>query len=79
MDLIRGDIGGVDHGPDPVDLGLVTCIEENSFNLTSADNPDTALPSPGSAFYYLVRLQGGSYGIASDGRQRLATSGDCTP
>ncbi|HXI03656.1 MAG TPA: hypothetical protein VNI57_10820, partial [Candidatus Saccharimonadales bacterium] len=79
FDLIRGDLGGVDAGSDPVDLGPVTCVEDNSFNLTSADHPDAAVPAPGEGFFYLLRLTGGSYGIASDGRPRQAGAGDCAP
>jgi hypothetical protein len=79
FDLIRGDLSSVDPASDPVDLGAVTCIDENSFNLTSTDNPDPSEPPPGEAFFYLVRVQGDGYGIGSDGRSRQPLSGDCTP
>jgi hypothetical protein len=79
FDLIRGSIGDVDHGQNPIDLGPVTCIEENSFNLTSGDHPDTVEPAIGEAFYYLLRKQASGYGLASDGRPRAAGPGDCTP
>ncbi len=79
FDLIRASHSSADPAPDPVDLGAVICVEENSFNLASGDHPDTAVPAPGDAFLYLVRRQGGAYGIASDGRSRLPASGDCAP
>lgn len=78
-DLIRGEISGVARSADPVDLGGVTCVDESSFNLTSADSEDPALPSPGSGFFYLLRPSGGEYGPASDGRSREPASGDCLP
>ncbi len=78
-DVIRGEISGADRGADPVDLGGVTCVDENSFNLTSADSEDPALPPPGGGFFYLLRPSGGDYGAASDGRSREPASGDCLP
>jgi len=78
-DLIRGSLGGVDRTGDPVSLGAVTCIEDNSFNLTSSDHADTATPPAGGVFFYLLRHQGGEYGPASDGRSRQPASGDCVP
>lgn len=79
FDLIRAALSTADPGSNPVDLGPVACIEENSFNLTSADHPDAALPDPGDLFLYLVRRQAADYGTASDGRSRAPASGDCTP
>jgi hypothetical protein len=78
-DLMRGDLLDVLPGSDPVDLGPVNCIDENSFNLTSGDNPDGAIPAPGSGFFYLLRPTGATYGTASDGRFRAPFSGDCAP
>ncbi len=79
FDLIRATLSATDPSASPVGLGAVSCIEENSFNLTSTDHPDGAAPAPGDAFLYLVRKQGGGYGIASDGRSRAPASGDCVP
>jgi len=78
-DLIRGTLASVDAASDPVDLGPVACIDENSFNLTSGDHPDAAIPPAGGGFFYLLRPSGGSYGPASDGRPRAPLSGDCLP
>jgi hypothetical protein len=79
FDLIRGDLGEVDAAAAPVDLGGVLCLDENSFNLTSADNEDFAIPAAGEAFFYLLRPTGGDYGPALDGRARVPASGDCLP
>lgn len=78
-DLIRGSLGNVNRAGDPVSLGPVACVEDNSFNLTSGDHADTAVPAAGAAFFYLQRPRNGDYGIASNGRARLPASGDCAP
>ncbi|MGH9867235.1 MAG: hypothetical protein ACREAA_03600 [Candidatus Polarisedimenticolia bacterium] len=73
-DVVRGTLAG--PGPLPAS---VLCVEDNSFNLTTADHPDTQAPPPGQAFFYLVRRAGGSYGMGSSGTARSFTSGDCPP
>ena len=78
-DLIRGSVGAVTRGGDPVNLGPVVCVEDNSFNLTSADHPDTAAPPPGGIFFYALRPKNLDYGLSSDGRDRVTASGDCVP
>jgi len=78
-DLIRGSVGSVMKSRNPLNLGAVLCVEDNSFNLTSADHADAAVPSPGAAFYYLLRPKNGDYGLTSNGRARLPASGDCVP
>jgi len=78
-DLIRGAIGSVSRSSNPLDLGPVTCVEDNSFNLSSADHPDTAVPPAGTAFFYLLRPKNGDYGVTSNGRARSPGAGDCVP
>lgn len=78
-DLIRGSIGAVNRTSNPISLGAVVCIDDNSFNLTSADHPDPAVPPTGGAFFYALRPKNGDYGLASDGRHRSPTTGDCVP
>lgn len=78
-DLIRGSLGAVARSSDPIGLGAVICVEESSFNLTSADHLDAALPALGSGFFYLLRATGGDYGLATDGRPRAPLTGDCAP
>ena len=75
-DVVRGELP-VSPGPLP---GSVVCIEDNSFNLTTADHVDAGLPAPGRAWFYLGRAKGQTeYGKSSSGAPRLFTSGDCPP
>ena len=86
-DLIRGNSGSVSDTGATVDLGSVTCIEDDSADTTTdagaeAANPDTATPSAGDSFFYLVRLHNGvanqTYGYShAAANQRLPASGDC--
>jgi len=78
-DLIRGSVAFVNRSSDPVGLGAVACVEDDSFNLSSSDHADTAAPPVGSVFFYLLRSKNGDYGTAADGRARLPASGDCVP
>jgi hypothetical protein len=72
-DVVRGLLTSTGTLPD----GLV-CIEDGSFNLTTSDSPDTADPSPGETFFYLVRPSGATtYGLGSDGTPRSFMTGDC--
>jgi Tol biopolymer transport system component len=84
-DAIRGDIASLADGGATVDLGPVICLEDDSPDADTVGFEDTDQPVPGQAFFYLYRgtqglLDGpGSYGAASDGRERLAGAGDCGP
>ena len=70
-DVVRGEMGSP---------ASVVCLEDSSFNLTSADHPDTQAPAPGRSFFYLVRVAGQSgYGPDAAGTPRIMTSGDCPP
>lgn len=74
-DVVRGLIGA--PGSIPQD---VTCIEDDSFNLTTSDHPDPSVPPEGSVFFYLVRPSGSNgYGRDSGGSERTFSSGDCPP
>ncbi len=74
-DVVRGLIAA----PGPIPQSVV-CIEDNSFNLTTADHLDAAVPPEGTAFFYLVRPSGSAgYGKASGGSERTFTTGDCPP
>ncbi|HEY3176336.1 MAG TPA: hypothetical protein VGK94_11335 [Candidatus Polarisedimenticolia bacterium] len=75
-DVVRGELAPT-AGPLPSD---VVCLEDNSFNLTTFDHPDAAVPTPGRVLFYLVRFRGqGSYGKSSTGQPRTFASGDCPP
>ena len=80
-DAIRGNtkalrsIGGI------ADLGVVTCLENDSTDLTTRGLADATSPLPGEAFFYLVRQSpagtGMGYGFSSAHEPRLPASGDC--
>jgi Tol biopolymer transport system component len=84
-DAIRGDIAALGDGGAVVDLGSVLCLEDDSPDADTAGFEDPDQPLPGQAFFYLYRgtqglLDGpGTYGAASDGRERVAGAGDCNP
>jgi hypothetical protein len=81
-DVVRGDVSGLRASWDRVDLGPVTCLADSSAVTDTAAAPDTGLPSPGQAFFYVFRDDAdapsqASYGADSAGRIRTAASGDC--
>jgi len=79
-DAIRGVTAALAPLGSVVDLGVVTCLENDSIDLTTRGFTDAARPFPGEAFFYLVRPAappGQGYGPGSDGRERRAASGDC--
>jgi hypothetical protein len=62
--VIRGDLAALHDDGTRVGLGDVTCIENDSLDGTTGPgtepaNPDSALPLPGDAFFYLVRIHDG--------------------
>ena len=75
-DVVRGDLPASPGPPS----STVTCIEDNSFNLSTADHPDAAVPAPGRSFFYLARVKGQTaYGVTSLGAPRTFGAGDCPP
>jgi len=71
-DVVRGEIAA----PGSALPAGVTCVEDNSFNLSSP--ADAQGPAPGRLFFYLVRVTGqADYGFGSAGAPRSFTSGDC--
>jgi hypothetical protein len=80
-DVIRGGVGALHATGGLVDLGVVTCIENDSTDLTTRGLADAAVPPPGAAFFYLVRQNppgsGLGYGYSSAHDTRLPASGDC--
>lgn len=83
-DVIRGTIDSLAAGAGgTVDLGAVTCVENDSTDSSTANAPDPALPLPGQAFFYLYRATPGapagpgSYGQSSGGGERIPGSGGC--
>jgi formylglycine-generating enzyme required for sulfatase activity len=81
-DLVRGDLASLSGNASAVDLGPLTCIEDDSDDESSDDFPDTEMLAPNTGFFYLVRFQEGPvigpWGFGSEGRGR-AGAGGCPP
>ena len=79
--MVRGNVAALRAVGGLVDLGVVTCIENDSTDLTSRTVPDSAVPPVGQAFFYLVRQNpkgsGLGYGASSAHAARQPASGDC--
>jgi hypothetical protein len=77
-DVIRGTLPVGSVGS-TVDLGSVTCIEDDILGPPAVD--DAAGPPSGQAFFYLVRFNGApdfqTYGVSSSNAERMPLSGDC--
>jgi hypothetical protein len=80
-DVIRGGVAALHATGGLVDLGVVTCIENDSTDLTTRTLPDAAVPAKGTAFFYLVRQNpagsGLGYGFSSAHDARRPAAGDC--
>jgi len=79
-DVIRGAVSALHAVGGLVDLGVVTCIENDSTDLTTRGLPDAAVPPAGQALFYLVRQNprgsGLGYGFSSAHDTRVAAAGD---
>jgi hypothetical protein len=68
-----------------VNLGPVTCLEDDSPDNQTLGNEDTLQPNPGQVFFYLYRgttgasAETGSWGQGTAGIERVAGAGSCTP
>jgi len=84
-DVIRGDVGDLAPGAgDTVDLGTVTCLENDTYNTSTAGaDADTDQPAPGQVFFFVHRFSpggnaaAGSYGVSASGAARVPSAGDC--
>jgi hypothetical protein len=82
-DVIRGDVANLAPSGGTIDLGAVTCVEDDSPDATTAGDDDPGGPGLGQALFYVYRgSQGlgagpGSYGRGTSGAERIAGSGDC--
>ncbi len=78
-DVVRGDVANLSGGAGGVNLGALTCIENDSADTSTSSTPDTALPGAGASYFYLVRfrlgLSLGTYGTGSAGGTRSGTGG----
>ena len=81
-DLVRGDVANLSGNASEVDLGTLTCIENDSQDESSDASPDTETPALNTAYFYLVRFQEGPvigpWGFGSGGEARVGTGG-CPP
>ncbi len=81
-DLVRGDLANLSGDASGVQLGPLTCIENDSTDPSSQSNADATTPAPGAGFFYLVRFEQGPvvgpWGFGSDERERTGTGG-CEP
>ncbi|HEV8201644.1 MAG TPA: hypothetical protein VGS03_16640 [Candidatus Polarisedimenticolia bacterium] len=80
-DLARGNVAALRSIGGLTDLGVVTCVENDSTDLSNRTLGDVALPPVGQAFFYLARPTpkgtAPGYGISSSGQLRVPASGDC--
>ena len=84
-DVIRGDVANLAMAASTVNLGSVTCVEDDSPDNDTAGNEDATQPAPGQVFFYLYRGTTGSppvtgsYGQGTGGKERVAGGGACNP
>jgi len=80
-DLVRGNVKALRSLGGLVDLGVVTCIENDSTDLSNRGLGDATVPPPGEAYFYLARQTprdtGLGYGASSTHEPRQPASGDC--
>jgi len=80
-DLVRGNVKALRSLGGLVDLGVVTCIENDGTDLSNRGLGDAAVPPVGEAYFYLVRQTprgtGLGYGASSAHEPRQPASGDC--
>jgi hypothetical protein len=79
-DVIRGNLSELAETPTVISLGAVTCIEDNSVDVSTSGWEDSAVPAPGHGFFYLVEYFDGtssSYGTESASKPRAPVVGDC--
>jgi hypothetical protein len=82
-DVVRGDVASLAIAGSTVDLGPVTCIEDDSPDNATIGNEDAAQPLPGQAFFYLYRGTKGSppvtasWGQGTGARERIGSA--CNP
>lgn len=79
VDVVRGDVGAIRQESGQVDLGPTVCLMGDG---AGGVVPDSVIPAPGRAFFYLARVAGQdgsdeSWGRSSDGFRRVETSPAC--
>lgn len=80
-DLVRGNVAALRSIGGLTDLGVVTCVENDSTDLSNRGFGDAAVPPVGQAFFYLARPApkgtAPGYGASTSGQPRTPASGDC--
>jgi hypothetical protein len=80
-DLVRGNVAAMRSIGGLTDLGVVTCLENDSTDLSNRGLGDAAIPPVGQAFFYAARPapKGTTpgYGLSTAGQPRVPASGDC--
>ena len=84
-DVIRGDLANVTSSGDAIDLGPVSCLEEDSPDANTEGFGDPEQPSPGQVLFYLHRGTQGegdaprTWGFGTGDLERIPASGACDP
>ena len=84
-DVLRGSIANLSMDASTVNLGPVSCLEDDSPDNHTKGYGDPVQPAPGQAFFYLYRgsvgfdAAVGSYGQGTGGKERVAGAGGCNP
>ncbi|MEW5807531.1 MAG: hypothetical protein AB1756_09335 [Acidobacteriota bacterium] len=82
-DVIRGSLDSLSIVADSVDLGPVSCLEDDSPDADTVGFEDPEIPLPGKGFFYLFRsfdgINNSGYGQSSSGLNRIPSTGDCIP
>ena len=75
-DVARGDVTALAEVGGGIDLGPLSCVEEDSEDL-AAEDPQT--PAAGTSWFYLLRPGGlsGTYGRSSSGSPRRSGDSGC--
>ncbi|HJQ97554.1 MAG TPA: hypothetical protein VJ826_04515 [Candidatus Polarisedimenticolaceae bacterium] len=84
-DVVRGSIANLSIAGSTVNLGPVSCLEDDSPDAHTNGHGDAVDPASGQAFFYLYagsvgfNAAAGSYGQGSGGKERVAGAGGCNP
>lgn len=73
-DVVRGQVSSLRRLGMTTDLGIVTCLAENT---TITQTTDSVSPPAAAALFYLFRDNYAGYGNSSDWSPRQASGGDC--
>jgi hypothetical protein len=78
-DVVRGDLASLAGGAEGVDLGDLTCIENDSADTSTSGDEDPEIPASGAGFFYLARfrlgLSAGDLGVGSEDGVRAGNGG----